>query len=130
MTILRLELFVADLPRSIDFYRRVLGFDLEHSSAGGYTALRRGEAQIALNRAEHLPADHPVAIAAGERPGRGVEIVLEVDDLEGLYEQVQAAGWPIERALQRQPWGTVDFRVQDPDGYYLRFNRRHGPEPA
>ena len=130
MALLRLELFVADLERSLDFYRRVLGFHLDHASEGGYTALSRGEAQIALNLADHLPADHPVYFGGDERPGRGVEIVLEVDDLEALYEQVQHANWPVERALQRQPWGTVDFRVQDPDGYYLRFNRRRGPEPA
>ncbi|HEX2158972.1 MAG TPA: VOC family protein, partial [Actinomycetes bacterium] len=31
---LRLELFVDDLDRSVDFYRRVLGFHLVHQDPG------------------------------------------------------------------------------------------------
>lgn len=55
-----------------------------------------------------------------------MEIVLEVDDLDelrALYHRCQARG-VVAAALRLQPWGLQDFRVVDPDGYYLRVT--HG----
>jgi len=51
----------------------------------------------------------------------GVEIVLEVDDVEGWHARVGASGYPILESLQDRPWGLRDFRIADPDGYYLRI---------
>ncbi len=121
---LRLELFVDDLRASIAFYERVLGFGREGERPGGYTPLTRGEARIALNLRAELPADHPIRPAAQDRPGRGVEIVLEVDDVEAMYRHVVEAGWRRSAELTRQPWGLTDFRLVDPDGYYWRVTSR------
>jgi lactoylglutathione lyase len=57
---------------------------------------------------------------AGDR-GAGVEIVLEVDDVDAMQERVRAAGHPITEPLEDRPWGLRDFRIVDPDGYYLRL---------
>lgn len=35
-------------------------------------------------------------------------------------DRVVAAGWSLAEDLTRRPWGLVDFRLLDPDGYYLR----------
>ena len=58
------------------------------------------------------------------RRGLGVEIVIEVDDVEGWCERVAASGHPILKPLQERPWGLRDFRISDPDGYYLRVTSR------
>jgi lactoylglutathione lyase len=50
-----------------------------------------------------------------------VEIVLETPDLDALYERVRRSGYPLAAAMQDRPWGLRDFRVADPDGYYLRI---------
>ncbi|MDX1474117.1 MAG: VOC family protein [Reinekea sp.] len=118
---LQVELFVSDIALSIDFYARVLGFKIGERQPDGYTPMSNGSVRISLNAHVNLPDDHPIHIAAGERPGRGVEFVLWVDDLQDIYAHVQAQGWPISGELQRQPWGLDDFRLQDQDGYYLRF---------
>jgi len=120
----RLELFVDDLPASLDFYSRVLGFEIGKGEADGYTALTNGEVRLGLNLRANLPDDHPVQSVANERLGRGVEFVLEVDDIEGMYKQVMAQDWPLADKLRRQPWGLTDFRLLDPDGYYLRITSR------
>jgi len=31
------------------------------------------------------------------------------------------SGWPLAEDLQQRPWGLIDFRLHDPDGYYLRI---------
>jgi hypothetical protein len=50
--------------------------------------------------------------------------VLEVDDVKAVYKQVQLARHKILSPLARRPWGLTDFRIADPDGYYLRITSR------
>lgn len=122
----RLELFVDDLATSTEFYSRVLGFSISQQQSGGYTLMTNGNVALSLNLRGSLPDDHPVQVNSGERLGRGIELVLEVDDIETMYEQVRAANWPLSGKLQRQPWGLTDFRVVDPDGYYWRITTKDG----
>jgi lactoylglutathione lyase len=121
---LRLELFVADVDRSVRYYRDVLGFVADVTGDDGYVAVRRGDAVIGLGRADRLPDDHPVALVGGRPPGRGVEVVVEVDDVEATYRRAAGAGAAFASGLEPRPWGATDFRVLDPDGYYLRVTGR------
>jgi lactoylglutathione lyase len=106
---LRLELFVDDLGRSVDFYRRALGFRLVRQDPG-YASLCNGAVVLGLGPAAGLP----------KRRGAGVEVVLEVDDLDAAYARVRRAGVRPVEAPRGRPWGLRDFRILDPDGYYLR----------
>jgi uncharacterized glyoxalase superfamily protein PhnB len=60
------------------------------------------------------------------RPPVGVELVVEVEDLDDALARVQAAEWPIDEELTTRPWGLRDFRLLDPSGYYWRIT---GYEP-
>jgi lactoylglutathione lyase len=123
---LRLELFVRDLDASVAFYEQALGFRVDRRDAdGGYASLVRGEVVLGLGPIAKLPADGPgggftQARLAADR-GAGVEIVLEVDDVAAALAHVEAAGHPVEEALRARRWGRTDFRLLDPDGYYLRI---------
>jgi catechol 2,3-dioxygenase-like lactoylglutathione lyase family enzyme len=121
---LRLELFVNDLSASLDFYRQVLGFEIGGRQSDGYTLITNGEVHLGLNLLANLPDDHPVQSQGNERLGREIEIVLEVDHIEEIYKHVILQNWPLADKLQRQPWGLTDFRVLDPDGYYIRITTR------
>jgi lactoylglutathione lyase len=123
MTI-RFELFVADRDKSVDFYTSVLGFEVRRLDES-YAMLTCGGVVLGLGRQADLPE-------TGEGPGftqqrlardrgAGVEIVLETPDLEALYERVQRSGYQLAAPMQDRPWGLRDFRVADPDGYYLRI---------
>lgn len=71
---------------------------------------------------EKLPEQHPVKVTDSEQQiGLGVEIVLEVEDIDDVYNKVVAKGYPIQTDLTKRPWGLIDFRIIDPDGYYLRI---------
>jgi lactoylglutathione lyase len=56
--------------------------------------------------------------------GAGVEIVLEVRDVDAALEQVERAGFGVVEPLRERPWGLRDFRVADPDDYYVRVTTR------
>jgi uncharacterized glyoxalase superfamily protein PhnB len=51
-----------------------------------------------------------------------VEIALMVEDVRATYDRVAASDWPRSTELTLQPWGAWDFRILDPDGYYLRIS--------
>ncbi|MBY5540389.1 glyoxalase [Rhizobium leguminosarum] len=121
---LSLELFVESPERSLDFYRRVLGFVVQGSPSTEYAMLKNGEAVIAINSRSVLSADHPLRIDTGQRAGLGVEIVLKIADVEGAYRAAKESGWTVSD-LALQPWGLRDFRLIDPDGYYVRVTSRH-----
>ncbi|MBB6483004.1 glyoxalase/bleomycin resistance/extradiol dioxygenase family protein [Rhizobium lusitanum] len=121
---LRLELFVADVTASIEFYQQALSFQVVGETSKQYTMLSNGEAIISVNKREALGPDHPLRAANGERPGLGVEIVLSVEDLEAAYGAAKTGGHSVSE-LTLQPWGLRDFRIVDPDGYYIRVTSRH-----
>jgi lactoylglutathione lyase len=120
---LRMELFVSDLVRSVEFYRSVLGFEVERHEQD-YAGVRDGGVALGLVPVTTLPESggpgFTRARLAGDR-GAGVEIVLEVDDLSAAAARVTAAGYPMSEPPQLRPWGLTDFRLVDPDGYYLRI---------
>lgn len=121
---LRLELFVNDLDRSSAFYVEALGFTVERRE-DGYRQLRAGSVVLGLAPVARLPPhDDGGGFAQDQlahRRGAGVEIVLEVPDLEAAWQQARAAGAAVVEPVRDRPWGQPDFRVLDPDGYYWRL---------
>jgi uncharacterized glyoxalase superfamily protein PhnB len=120
---LRIELFVADVERAAAFYANVLGFVRETESLD-YVAMRLGAARISIGPMAALPASHPLRARADERAGLGVEIVIEVDDINAAFAAVTEASWPVAVPPGDRPWGLRDFRLLDPDGYYVRVTSR------
>jgi catechol 2,3-dioxygenase-like lactoylglutathione lyase family enzyme len=121
----KFELFVNDVDASTRFYE-TLGFRMAHrKETDGYTTLERDGVVVALSP---LPRWLPLRWLGFLRlPPLGTEIVLYPDDLEAARAALLDGGWaPGE--IQRQPWGQRDFRVRDPDGYYVRVSEG-GPLP-
>jgi len=115
---LRIEIFPSDLQRSIDFYSNILGFALLKRK-GKYAYL--GRDAIFMGAIEVLSSETIEERARYRQPNKGVEIVLEVDDLERERDSIVRKGWKLDADIHTQPWGLRDFRLVDPDGYYLRI---------
>jgi lactoylglutathione lyase len=123
---LRLELFVEDMGESVCFYQRVLGFEIVREEPEDYASLRSGDIMLGIGPIAKLPetGGYFTWSIASQRRGLGVEIVMEVDDLSAAHRRVLDSGHPVFEAPQQRPWGLWDFRIVDPDGYYLRVTSR------
>lgn len=124
---LRCEIFPGDLDATVEFYVSVLGFRLvrdERSADPPYVALERGLVRLGAAARPGIPD------LGQPRPPVGVELVLEVENVNRDRERVAAHGWPVQEDLTARPWGLTDFRLLDPDGYYWRVTGRAAAYPA
>ncbi|MBM4407715.1 MAG: hypothetical protein FJ038_03725 [Chloroflexi bacterium] len=117
----KIELFVSDLARSRAWYE-ALGFRLVREY-GDWQMLALGDNIIDLQGDGHATAGpHYFTPEIGRFPrGTGVEISIEVEAIDEFYARVRGLGVDIVKPIQDRPWKARDFRVADPDGYFLRF---------
>ncbi|HEU4779552.1 MAG TPA: VOC family protein [Steroidobacteraceae bacterium] len=102
---------VANLQRSIDFYTRVMGFEL------GWTA---GEPP---DRASLCRDSIEITIETDAAPVRG-KAYIQVNGVDEVYARVASAGAHVTVPLADRFYGMRDGRIVDPDG-----NELHVGEP-
>ena len=117
---IRLELFVKDLQKSVDFYKNVI--QLELSSQNENSAMFKAEnLNLLLTQEDVISSDHYFSEIKTSQKGMGVEIILVVPDVQSYYQRICEMQIEVESELKQQEWGMTDFRLTDPDGYYLRI---------
>ncbi|RWR07765.1 VOC family protein [Siminovitchia fortis] len=116
----RLELFVKDLQKSIRFYEEILGLTFYKKHETG-AMIKHVDFALLLTHDAILNENHYLKKGGLNPKGKGMELVLVSDDIEGLYQHVLEKNYPMESELKLQSWGMKDFRIIDPDGYYLRL---------
>jgi catechol 2,3-dioxygenase-like lactoylglutathione lyase family enzyme len=130
------EIYCSDIARSLSFYVEVCGFAVR------YARPEERFAYLDLDGAELMleqPVDPTRTLLAAtlEHPfGRGVNLQIEVDNVDRLHERALTAGCRIVLQLEDR-WYRVDdneagnrqFAMMDPDGYVLRFFRDLGRRP-
>ena len=130
------ELACSDIDRSLAFYTHVLGFGIVYARPEeSFAYLNRGGAHLMLDQ---IGAGRTWSTGDLAHPyGRGVNLQIEVPDIDLLYAAVQSAAatifLPIEDKWYRRDdvlVGNRQFIVQDPDGYLLRFFGDLGQRPA
>ena len=125
----RVEFHVSDLEATIAFYR-TLGFELVRQWQG-WALIDRAGSRLGLQEDGYTRSHaHYFAPHLDRFPrGVGVEVSVDVadrDDLEALYAVATQEGIVV-RELQERGWGATDFRIADPDGYFVRFTTPLGP---
>ena len=122
---IRLELFTSNIDKTVNFYQDVLGFKSLKSSNSNYQPIQKGQVILGIGLLESLGSNHYFNSYQGDiQFGYGVEIVLEVEDINLAYNKAKMANVDIESELKTQPWGLTDFRLTDPNGYYIRVTSK------
>ncbi len=103
-----------NLTSTVDHYRDVLGFDGAWNWFWGdppdHAGVSRGQTRILFFEDEDRAAR-----------SRGAEVVIYVKGVRALYDELRSSPARIIRDLGERPWGTMDFTVEDPDGFRLIF---------
>ncbi|MDY6808376.1 VOC family protein [Gordonia sp. HNM0687] len=123
-----------DPEAALGFYRDTLGFEVRNDV--GYQGMRwltvgppdQPETSIVL----HPPAADP-GISDDERrtileliaKGSYGALTLATDDLDGLFERLEASGAEVLQEPTDQPYGVRDCAFRDPSGNLLRINQRN-----
>jgi len=122
-------LAVADVARSVAFYRDRLGFDVETAYEDPpYATLSLAGTRLSLAEQGHDADDRPgVSMAAPDDPSRAnVVLVLEVDDARREHKRLAAAGVRFLAEPYEPPWGGCRFFCVDPDGYLVEIEQPAG----
>lgn len=100
---------VDGLSQALDFYQRVLGFDLAWSwgSPSSKAAVCRDSVEIIL------------ALRPDARPPGPSKIYMRVSGIDAYYAQIEGAGGKIIVPIGDRLYGMRDFRVVDPSGNEL-----------
>jgi len=130
------ELLVADIDKSLRFWRDVCGFTVLFDRPNeGFAYLDLDGAQIMLDEIGQTrdwvtgPLEPPL--------GRGVNFQVSMPAIEPILAALARADWPLFMEPE-QKWyrtgevetGVHQFLVQDPDGYLVRFSAHIGERPA
>lgn len=118
-------LAVADVERSIAFYRDHLGFIVEATYEDPpYATLIRNGVRLSLGEQGHPAQDRPgVDMVAPDPTKLPVVLVLEVTDAASVHAALVAEGVPILAEPFAPPWGGLRFFAVDPDGYLVEIEQ-------
>ena len=109
------QLLVADVDRSIQFYTKKLGFDVDFRYEDFYAGIIKDGYSI------HLKASKPsIEERESRRNNEDLDIIFSVDGIEGLYEELSNRSVEFSQSLRDMPYGK-EFYVADPDGYIIAF---------
>jgi lactoylglutathione lyase len=120
-------LFVADLERSVAFYRDVIGVPFR-LRGDGYVELATEGARFGLYDRNRLGELTGQDSTTPNRPGG--EVVFLVGDVDAEAERLRAAGATILKGPVDRAWGHRTLHVEDPDGFVVELAEEIPRQPS
>ena len=113
-------LLVADLDRSVAYYRDRLGFDCTiYGDPPNFATADREGATLLLALAE----DSSRLVPHWRIVDKMWNVYIRCDDADAIYAEVQERGAGIDYTIYDAPHGFREFGVQDPDGHDIAFGQ-------
>ena len=114
------NLIVADVDRSLAFYRDVLGFTAEQTVPDVpplvFAILRSGPVEVYLNAPGPAVEEYP---AFKDRPiGGTLTLFVQIVGIRKAYEELRTKA-TVVMPLEKKWYGPTEFAVIDPDGYVI-----------
>lgn len=95
------RVFVTDLEKSLDFYTKKLGMELDFTDERNWAQFKSGEdISLALEKCDPGHVEHGSKVV-----GRFVGVTLMVDDIAETYERLVGRGVRFTGRPEKQPWG-------------------------
>lgn len=107
-----LQLLVADIDRSVDFYTKKLGFGVDFRYEDFYSGIIKDGYSI------HLKSGKPSI--KKRKDNEDLDILFSIDGIKELYEEILNQSVEIIQPLRDMPYGK-EFYVADPDGNVIAF---------
>ncbi len=140
---------VNDLERSLEWYTKVLGFQVERpirelsgewiSAVTGFENSRLKMAWVGTGNGCSIELDQYVSPAGSYDPPtphqndvRASHVGIQVDDVHAEYQRlselgVKFAGPPPVKLDNEYPWANCAVFLQDPDGNWIELLERNRP---
>ena len=119
----RFAYFTRKFDETCQFYEQILHFDLEHSwdrSENDKGALFKAGAGL-IEVLLFPNADAHKNAGLDYRSPQGAFAVIQVWDIDDLFQRLKAVGVPFEQEITDQSWGHRSFSVVEPNGLILLF---------
>jgi uncharacterized glyoxalase superfamily protein PhnB len=116
------QLFVADIKTSCAFFTEKLGFKVAfvYGEPPYYGQVVRDGARLNLRCVEVPVIDSQ--IRDRENLLSASITVATASEIKQLFLELQSAGVTFHQTLKKEPWGSRNFIVKDPDGNQLLFS--------
>lgn len=131
------EYKVTDFAKSLAWFLDIAQFKIEYDRPEfEFAMLSREGAWLMIERMTE--GGRIKSVGELEYPlGRGMHPQIEVSDVQVLYDNFAAHGWPMHHEMEERWYradavelGNKQFWVQDPDGYLFRFFQDLGERPV
>jgi len=127
ITDVTIELHVPNFQLAEEFYGH-LGFkivwEVEPEGQKGYIVMKREKSYLCFFCGNGEVYDHSYfkKFPKYSKRGYGVEISIPVQNIDKYYQEA----YPfikdnVVEPLEMKPWGKREFRVEDPNGFYVKF---------
>ena len=110
ISLVGLTLHVADVERSLGFYKQLPNASAIFHMPGKFALLRVGSGRLGLLQDQKRP----------------FHVEIDCEDLDATCALLNEAGFKMEGPTTR-PWGERDALLVDPDGNLVEFGQAHGP---
>jgi len=109
------QLVVEDINRSIDFYTKKLGFEMDFLYEDFYAGVSKDGFTI------HLKIGKPsIEERQNKRKNEDIDVVFSVNNIEDLYEELSNKSVEFTQPIREMDYGK-EFYLIDPDGYIISF---------
>ncbi|WP_233808335.1 VOC family protein [Paraburkholderia sp. HP33-1] len=121
MKLASVRVVTRDTDGLVEFYQRLSGIEAVRP-ADGFAEIRFGGATLAIS-SEHLIELFNVG-AATAAANRSAILEFEVEDVDAVFERMNASGTNIVMPTTLMPWGNRSLLLRDPDGNLVNIFSR------
>jgi glyoxylase I family protein len=105
---------VRDVRRSIVFYTKTLGFNLDRENLPAFGQVSIGDLKLILS-GPGASGSRPMPDGRHQEPGGWNRVILRVNDLPALMAELESQGVRFRNEMEVGPGGK-QIQLEDPDG--------------